>query len=93
MVERGFSDVIVHGWFTFAIMCQAVTNWIPLEIADITKYAVRYHKVTYPGTLSFGGEVVQTSAEHGVDRAELKLWAKDADGEVTTTASLTVAFA
>jgi acyl dehydratase len=91
MTERGFPGVIVHGWFTFAVMCQAVTNWIPLEIADIAHYAVRYHKSTLPGVVSCGGEVVEVNKQGG--RAELKLWARDAAGDVTTTASMTVAFA
>ena len=90
MTEHGFPGVIVHGWYTFAVMCKAVTDWIPLEIADIATYAVRYHRMTRPGAVSCGGEVASISAS---GRVELKLWAKDADGAVTTTASMTLAFA
>ena len=90
MTEHGFPGVIVHGWFTFAVMCKAVTDWIPLEAADIVHYAVRYHKTTLPGAVSCGGEVASVSDD---GRAELTLWAKDAAGVVTTTASMTLAFA
>ena len=34
MVNQGFPGVIVHGWLTFAIMCEAVARWIPPESCD-----------------------------------------------------------
>jgi acyl dehydratase len=63
MTERGFPGVIVHGWLTFAYMCQAVTNWIPREIADIGSFAVRYHRPVYPGPVLCSGRVVRKRQE------------------------------
>lgn len=88
---QGFEDVIVHGWFTFAYMTQAVTNWIPREIADITDFAVRYRRPTYPGAVTCGGKVLRRREEDGARLIDLELWAKDSKGVVTTTATMTVA--
>ena len=93
MVEHGFPGVIVHGWFTFGVMCQAVTNWIPREIADVSHYGVRYHRTTLPGELSCGGEITEITRQDGKARADLKLWARDGEGALTTTASMTLTFA
>lgn len=90
MLEMGFPGVIVHGWFTFGLMCEAVGTWISPEIADVVSYSVRYHRPTFPGPVVCGGEVASVGAD---GRAELKLWAKDGEGLVTTTAAVTLAFA
>jgi len=92
-IERGFPNVIVHGWLTFALMCEAVTDWIPLEIADITGYTVRYERVTPLGLLTCGGAVERKREENGRRIVDLKLWAKDAAGHVTTSGSITLASA
>jgi hydroxyacyl-ACP dehydratase HTD2-like protein with hotdog domain len=90
MIEEGFPDVVVHGWLTFAYMCQAVTNWIPRQIADIERYAVRYRKPTFPGTIACGGHIARLRHEPDAFRVDLELWARGGDGGVTTTASMTL---
>jgi acyl dehydratase len=90
VAEQGFPALVVQGWLTFALMCQAVTNWIPREIADISKYAVRYLAPNWPGPMSCGGTVVAKREEDGEKLVDLELWAKDGDGKVTTTAAVTV---
>ncbi|MGE0829795.1 MAG: MaoC/PaaZ C-terminal domain-containing protein [Hyphomonadaceae bacterium] len=90
MVEHGFTGVIVHGWFTFAVMCRAVTNLASPEICDISRYAVRYRRPTLPGALCCGGKVVRVRDEEGRAAVDLDLWAKDAAGNVTTTATMTL---
>ena len=92
MVNQGFPGVIVHGWFTFAIMCEAVNRWVPPEVATITQFSVRYHRPHYPGVVRCGGRVVSTTHDDGGRQASLSLWAKDADGMDTTTASVTLTF-
>ena len=91
MVALGFPDVVVHGWLTFAHMCRAVTDWAPPEIADIRTYAVRYRKPTYPGSFTCGGRVVRRRQEAGAELLDLELWARDGQGETTTTATMTLA--
>lgn len=90
MVDQGFPGVVVQGWLTFAYMTQAVTNWIPLEVADVAKYAVRYRKPSFPGAMTVGGVVLDRRKEDGKKLVDLELWAKDADGAVTTTATMTL---
>lgn len=86
MIESGFPDVVVHGWLTFAHICRTLEAWLPPSKWAIASYAVRYVRTTYPGTITMGGEVV------GVDASgtALSLWSKNAEGEVTTTAQVTV---
>ncbi|MEP7351342.1 MAG: MaoC family dehydratase [Sphingorhabdus sp.] len=92
MSERGFSGVIVHGWLTCALMCRAATEWIPPETADISNYAVRYHAVTYPGDLLFGGEVASVTIDGDTRTVDLTLWAKNAGGVTTTSGTLRLSF-
>lgn len=92
MLEQGFSGVVGHGWLTFAYMCQAVTNFIPVEIADIRSYAVRYHKPTLPGVLRCGGEVLELSENAERQCAKLTLWAKDSADAVIATSPMTLEF-
>jgi acyl dehydratase len=80
MVERGFPGVIVHGWLTFAVMCQAVSAWIPLELADLRGFSVRYLKPNMPGLAIYGGRVNSTSQAAGERVAELEIWADAPDG-------------
>jgi len=91
MTAEGFADVVVHGWLTFAHMCRAVTNWIPPELAAVQAYAVRYRRPTFPGKVACGGEVVEVCEGPQGPLVKLSLWARDADGEVTTTATMTLA--
>jgi acyl dehydratase len=90
MVDHGFQGVVGHGWLTFAYMCQAVTNFVPLEIADIKSYAVRYHKPLLPGALRCGGEIVELSIDGPHKQAKLSLWARDGEGRVISTSPMTL---
>lgn len=92
MVENGFQGVVGHGWLTFAHMCQAVTNFIPLEIADIKSYSVRYHKPLLPGVLRCGGQVVELSTGGPRGLAKLSLWARDREDRVIATSPMTLEF-
>lgn len=91
MIEQGFPGVVTQGWLTMAHMTQAVTNWIPQEIADVRTYAVRYHKPGRPGLMTYGGDVVRVSNEGSKRIVDLKLWAKNEEGVVTTSATMTLA--
>jgi acyl dehydratase len=90
MIELGFKDVVVHGWLTFAYMTRAVTDWVPREAADIRSFAVRYRRTMLPGVIRCGGQVVRVERDARGPVVDLDLWARDADGEVTTTATMTL---
>jgi acyl dehydratase len=90
MSANGFPGVVGHGWLTFAKMCKIVTDWIPLELADITRYAVRYHRPTLPGRLRCGGEVV--GKDPGARTLELSLWARSADDQLIASAPTSLQF-
>jgi acyl dehydratase len=87
MVERGFPGVIIHGWFTFAILCEAVSRWLPQEEVEITSFKVRYHRTHAPGLVRCGGEVVSVGAGKAGEIV-LSLWAEDGEWEKTTTATV-----
>jgi acyl dehydratase len=93
MTAMGFDGVVGHGWLTFAYMCRIVTDWVPLEVADIKSYAVRYHRPTLPGVLLCGAEIVGKNEAAGKRRLELKLWARDASGEMIASSPMTLEFA
>lgn len=90
MLAEGHPDVVVHGWLTFAYMCQTVTSWAPPELADITSYAVRYRRPSFPGRLICGGQVTAVREADGARFVDLELWSKDGEGAVTTTATMTL---
>jgi acyl dehydratase len=87
MVERGFPGVIIHGWFTFAIMCETLHRWLPPETAEIVSFKVRYHRTHLPGLVRCGGEVVSVRSSSPLE-LELSMWAAEGEGAKTTTASL-----
>ncbi len=91
MIAEGYPDVVVHGWLTFAFMCRAVTEWAPAEVADVRAYSVRYRRPTFPGAVTCGGRVTARRREGGVELVDLDLWSRDADGQITTTATMTLA--
>jgi acyl dehydratase len=80
MVQNGFSGVIVHGWLTFSVMCQAVSRWIPLELVDFKSLAVRYLKPNMPGVAHYGAKVTRKSAQGSHREVELDIWADSPDG-------------
>jgi len=88
--ERGFDNIIAHGWLTCALMCETVTDWIPLEIADIRSYTIRYQKIQPLGIATCGGQVKAKRREGDRALVDLELWAKDQAGAVTTSASMTL---
>jgi acyl dehydratase len=92
MVQRGFPGVIVHGWLTFAVMCQVVSAWIPLELADLTRFSVRYFKPNLPGPASYGGRVVAKTVLPDSREAELEIWADAPDGSRLASGKVTLRF-
>ncbi len=92
MVAAGFSGVIVHGWLTFAVMCQVVSQWIPLERADMTKFSVRYLKPNMPGPCNYGGQVTATVITEAGRQAQLEIWADAPDGARLAVGQVTLRF-
>ena len=88
MRALGFDDIIAHGWLTFAHMCRVAQAWAPPEAADIVAYEVKYKRTVYAGEASYGGSVLAVRGKE----ADLELWARNAAGELSATASITVRF-
>jgi acyl dehydratase len=86
--DEGFPDVVVHGWLTFAYMCQAVGAWIPRELADMQSYSVRYLRTMHPGIVECSGRVLDVEQGESGRSIQLELWATDAEGQVTTSGKM-----
>ncbi len=86
--EEGFPDVIIHGWLTFAYMCQAVSDWIPRELADMRSYSVRYLRTMHPGVVECSGRVLDVEDGENGRSIQLELWATDSEGQVTTSGKM-----
>jgi len=92
MVQNGFSGVIVHGWLTFSVMCQAVSRWIPPELADFKSFAVRYLKPNMPGMAHYGGRVTRKTEQESQRRVELEIWADSEDGTRLAVGQVVLSF-
>jgi acyl dehydratase len=86
MIENGYPDVLAHGWLTFAHMCRVVTDWAPRD-AEITGYAVRYHKPLFPGRLRCGGKIGRLDGR----AVELALWGRNGADELVASGTMTLA--
>jgi acyl dehydratase len=92
MVQNGFSGVIVHGWLTFSVMCQAVSRWIPLELVDFKGFAVRYLKPNMPGVAHYGGQVTRKAEQGSQRQVEIEIWADSADGTRLAVGQVVLSF-
>lgn len=90
MASLGFPNVIVHGWLTLSYMCQAVTEWLPPDVARIARYDARHRRPAFPGDMILGGRVTRKAIEQDERRIDLDLWARDADGETLTSGTMTL---
>jgi acyl dehydratase len=92
MVQNGFSGVIVHGWLTFSVMCQAVSRWIPLELVDFKSFAVRYLKPNMPGVAHYGGQVTRKAEQGSQRHVEIEIWADSEDGTRLAVGQVVLSF-
>jgi acyl dehydratase len=92
MVQNGFSGVIVHGWLTFSVMCQAVSRWIPTELVDFKSFAVRYLKPNMPGVSHYGAKVTRKSEQGSHREVELDIWADSPDGTRLAVGQVVLSF-
>ena len=86
--EEGFPDVIIHGWLTFAYMTEAVSAWIPRELADIQGYSVRYLRPMFPGIVDCSGRVLDVELAENDRTIRLEIWAMDEAGQITTSGNM-----
>jgi hydroxyacyl-ACP dehydratase HTD2-like protein with hotdog domain len=79
--HEGHPALLIHGPLQGVYMIQVAESWLG-EIARIESISYRHKSPAYLGdSLECGGTVV-SGDEAGVD---LELWARKADGTVTTT--------
>lgn len=88
MTGLGFPNVIVHGWLTLTYMCQAVTDWLPPDVAKIAGYEARHRRPAFPGEMTVGGRVTRKTVEDDRRTLHLDIWARDAAGETLTSGSM-----
>jgi acyl dehydratase len=83
--ERGFADVIVHGFLKAAFLSDLACRWGGAG-SRFVDYAARYQGVDLVGApITCRGRVVEVDA--GSRRVSLELWTENADGRRTTTAT------
>jgi acyl dehydratase len=93
-LAAGQTGVINHGWLTYAILLQVVTDWAPPQVASIVTTRCRYVRPAYPGqAVSCQAEVVAMSTAGGRRLVDVEATATNPAGEVTTRASVTLEFA
>ena len=88
MASLGFPNVIVHGWLTLTYMCQAVTDWLPPDVAKVVRYDARHRRPAFPGEVRLGGQVTRKGVEDGKQILELELWARDSADETLTSGTM-----
>lgn len=92
-LAAGQPGVINHGWLTYALLLQAVTTWLPPDVARIVTTRSRYLRPTFPGVpVVCAGVVVGLREDAGQRLVEVHVEATDGDGAVTTTADATLIF-
>jgi acyl dehydratase len=93
-VAAGQPGVINHGWLTYAILLQAVTAWLPPEVASISRTHVRYVRAAFPeNPVICQGRVTAKTEEGGRRTLEIEAVATNGDGEATTRACVTLEIA
>lgn len=90
----GMPGVFNHGWLTYAILLQAVSTWIPPEVATITNAVARYSAPNFPGNpVICKGRVTRKAVENGQRIVEIEAYAENGEGVKTTRAAVTLAMA
>ncbi|MFO1427461.1 MAG: MaoC/PaaZ C-terminal domain-containing protein [Steroidobacteraceae bacterium] len=90
MVERGMPGIIVHGGFTFSVMCRVVEQWFPPEVADYRDCSVRYLRPSLPGEGRYGARIASREELSGERRIGIDLWAENAAGARLAEGTMTV---
>jgi len=82
--STGLPGCIVHGWLTFSLLGQMLTNWIGLE-GTLKKFGVSYRGMHFPGEdIICKGKVTNKYVKDGEHYVELEIWAENPKGERTT---------
>ena len=88
--KAGLKSVIAHGMLIAGLVSNRVKVVIKDELSEewaISNFRIRFKSITYPNeTISVGGAV--TKSEDNL--VEFSLKAKNGDGEIKTTATVTV---
>jgi acyl dehydratase len=93
-VAAGQPGVINHGWLTYAILLQAVTSWLPAQVATIVATDCRYVRPAFPEqVIRCTGTVTAKSADGGSRRIDVAVVATNPAGELTTRTNVTLEFA
>ena len=90
--QAGLDGVIAHGMLTMAFVGQLVTDWA-WPNNELVKLNTRFRAITVPGDeITCSGKVTKKYEEDGRKLVDVAIEAKSAKGDVTATASATIAF-
>lgn len=80
--EAGFDSVIVHGMLSAAYLADHIAYNFPKAEYTLTRFRIRFRKVTFPGdTLVCEGEVRKIAPEGTL---VVSNWTRNQKGEITT---------
>ncbi len=86
----GHEDIIIHGALKSAILSQWLAEWAG-GIGAVKRLETSYRGIDYAGKVSCTGTVTGKRVEDGVGLVELDIQFRNAEGEVTTPGTATVA--
>lgn len=86
----GHDDIIIHGALKSAILSQWLAEWAG-GIGAVKRLETSYRGIDYAGQVSCTGTVTGKRVEDGVGLIDLDIQFRNADGEVTTPGTATVA--
>ncbi|MEK6609097.1 MAG: MaoC/PaaZ C-terminal domain-containing protein [Myxococcota bacterium] len=90
--EGGFPTVIAVGMLSAGFLGQMLVAWA--GPAAVTKIAVRFKAVTFPGdVVTCRGVVTAKREDAGQRLVDLKIWCEKQDGAVTVEGTATVVVA
>ena len=86
----GHENVIIHGALKSAILSQWLAEWAG-GIDAVKRLETSYRGIDYAGKVSCTGTVTGKRVEDGVGLVDLDIQFRNAEGEVTTPGTATVA--
>lgn len=89
--KSGLPGVIVHGWLTFSIVGQVITNWMGLK-GKLKKIGMSYRGMLFPGEeITCRASVTKKYTQDHEHLIDLEIWAENPKGEKKTMGNAVVA--
>ena len=89
---RKIGSIIVHGRYKYAMMGEAVSNWLA-HSGRIRKISCQYRGMDFPDReITCKGSVERKFEENGEKLIELSLYIENSKGDITTPGTAIVVF-